>query len=70
MERNANPVYAPGDRNALCPFYERCLDYAVARHWRFWDCRACPHQGKKARLANAPVVKDANPEYSVPSNLL
>jgi hypothetical protein len=69
MEADPKPVYAPGNRNALCPFYERCLDYAVAKHWRFWDCRSCPHKARKTRLADGPVVKDANPEYTLPADL-
>ena len=67
MKPNGNPLCRSGDRNALCPYYEGCLDHAVERHWRFWDCSICPHRSKKKSLGDAPMVKDPNPEYHIVS---
>jgi len=70
MKTNANPVYTTGTRNALCPFYENCLDHAVEHHWRFWTCRSCAHKNKKSTLLDAPMTRNTNPEYTVPPDLL
>jgi hypothetical protein len=65
MKPDANPLCKPGERNALCPYYEYCLDYAVERHWRFWNCSVCPHESKTHALADPPMVKDPDPEYPI-----
>lgn len=39
-----NPVHRPGTKNVLCPHYEHCLDYAVQRYWRYWDCSECAYK--------------------------
>ncbi|MBW2266167.1 MAG: hypothetical protein JRD47_07645 [Deltaproteobacteria bacterium] len=67
MKPNANPLPKSGERNALCHYYEGCLDHAIERRWRFWDCSLCPHRSKKMSLGDAPMVKDPNPEYHIVS---
>ena len=66
MEPNANPVCKLGDRNALCPHYDGCLDHAVDHRWSHWDCSECPHILEKQALMDAPGVKDHNPLYHLP----
>ncbi len=70
MEPNAKPVCESGDRNALCPYYEGCLDHAVRHRWPFWICSVCPHRLKKERLSEAPMVNDPNPEYGAAEKIL
>ena len=52
MHETANPIRREGSKNIYCPHYEKCLDYAAARIWQFWDCRECPH-----RDARQPIVE-------------
>jgi hypothetical protein len=65
MKTDANPLCEIGERNALCPYYEGCLDHAVQCRWPFWDCSFCPHKSKTQALADPPMVKDPDPEYPI-----
>jgi hypothetical protein len=67
MEQNAKPIHESGDRNALCPYYEGCLDHAVHHRWQSWSCSFCPFRVEKENLIDAPAVKDPNPEYRIPA---
>jgi len=67
MKPNAHPLPRSGERNALCHYYEGCLDYAIESRWLSWDCSVCPYRSKKKNLGNGPMVKDAEPEYHVAS---
>ncbi len=69
METRPNPVHNAGPRNLYCPYYEDCLDYAAAWRWRAWTCSECVHKYRKKPLSEAPVVKDPNPRYELPSNI-
>ena len=64
---NANPLCEPGERKALCPYYEGCLDHAVEKGWQFWNCSICLHKSKKHALNDLPMVKDPDPEYPIVS---
>jgi hypothetical protein len=65
MKSDAIPRCKLGERNALCPYYEGCLDHAVKRRWRFWDCSVCLHRTRKQRMNDLPMVKDPDPEYHI-----
>ena len=45
-----NPINRGGNKNALCPHYTGCLDLAVRRHWRSWDCSECTHKSEQEFL--------------------
>ena len=47
MKQNRRPLNKKGDRNALCPYYGDCLDEAVEKSWRYWDCCECTHKGRR-----------------------
>jgi hypothetical protein len=44
MEKKRNPLKRTGNRNVLCAFYDECLDDAIERSWRDWDCDECQHK--------------------------
>jgi len=44
MNAKANPIAEKGERNIFCPFYSKCLDYAINFFWKFWSCTQCPHR--------------------------
>lgn len=67
MEPNAKPIHEPGGRNALCPYYEGCLDHAVRHRWQFWNCCCCLYRAEREHLIDAPAVKDPNPRYRIPA---
>ena len=37
----ARPTRGEGKRDLECRFYERCLDVAGLKNWRFWNCESC-----------------------------
>lgn len=45
MKAKRNPINRDGERNALCPYYRKCLNFAVKRSWAYWDCDECIHKG-------------------------
>jgi hypothetical protein len=69
MEPNSNPLHKRGNRNIFCPHYEVCLDHAVERRWRYWNCSECPHKLKKQPLMDMPAMRDANPVYRLPARI-
>ena len=42
------PVHKNGNRNYFCPFYCKCLDYAIENSWYFWACFNCRYKTSKA----------------------
>jgi len=42
--KRGNPVHRTGMRNVFCPYYDDCLDHAVDKCWRDWDCSECEHK--------------------------
>lgn len=54
-----NPIHRPGTKNALCPHYEQCLDYAVQRYWKYWDCSECAHKESQESVAQEEFSRDA-----------
>jgi len=51
MKPNANPLPKSGERNALCHYYEGCLDHAIERRWRLWS---------KIRILNITLSQKAS----------
>jgi len=47
MKKIRRPLNKKGDRNVLCPYYSDCLDEAVEKSWRYWDCRECSHKTRR-----------------------
>ena len=35
------PVNREGIRHTDCPFYGKCLTYAVKHMWEYWSCGKC-----------------------------
>lgn len=54
MYYDFNPIEKDGERNIWCQYYEDCLDYAVKKDWRSWDCSACKHLlNQKSKIGEA-----------------
>jgi hypothetical protein len=69
MQPRPSPMNNAGPRNLFCPYYEDCLGHAAARRWRAWHCSKCAHRFRKEPLGEAPLVKDPNPQYELPSSI-
>jgi len=69
VKQRLNPINHAGPRNLFCPYYEDCLGHAAARRWRAWHCSECAHKLRKEPLGEAPLVKDPNPLYPLPSDI-
>jgi hypothetical protein len=69
MNLNSNPLHKRGQRNIFCPYYEACLDHAVERRWKYWNCTECPHKLMKQPLIDMPAIRDANPCYRLPARI-
>jgi hypothetical protein len=37
-------------KNALCPYYDQCLDLAVEENWPQFTCEACSFQNSHAQI--------------------
>ncbi len=44
MNEKTNPIAGQGERNICCPYYSKCLDYAIKLFWKFWNCTECPNR--------------------------
>ena len=44
MKAKRKPINREGVRNALCPYYKKCLNLAVKKSWAHWDCEECTHK--------------------------
>ncbi|RJR36026.1 MAG: hypothetical protein C4576_24225 [Desulfobacteraceae bacterium] len=40
-EQPLNPSRTRGRRNVFCWFYSKCLDVAIERKWKQWNCAKC-----------------------------
>ena len=60
-----NPINRGGNKNALCPHYTGCLDLAVRRHWRSWDCSECTHKSEQEFLRYWQSGHDSEFEYGL-----
>ena len=69
MKSKPNPIHKSGTRNVFCPYYEECLDHAVERRWKYWNCTGCPHKLNKISLGYVRTVTDPNPFYELPLRL-
>jgi len=69
MARKRHPVYKKGDRNALCPHYNDCLDEAVQKYWEFWNCGKCQHKmSRDPDLDMMHTMNDSIVFYDLPYN--
>lgn len=42
MQRNLpQPISQKGSKHPDCPFYVKCLTYAVNQRWDYWSCGKC-----------------------------
>lgn len=69
MKAQRNPIHKSGHKNVFCPFYEQCLDAAVRRRWKCWDCSACPQKAKEESLSEAISLQDSSPYYTLPPGI-
>lgn len=53
-----NPTPKKGERNLFCPYYNRCLDEAVARSWNTWHCTKCPYVSTQPKISEDAVYTD------------
>ena len=60
-----NPINRKGSKNALCPYYTACLDRAVRRRWRSWDCSECTHKLEQEFLPDWQSGHDSETEYGL-----
>jgi hypothetical protein len=37
-------------KNALCPHYDQCLEFAVAENWSQFTCQACRFQNSRIEI--------------------
>ena len=69
MKQNRRPLNKKGDRNALCPYYSDCLDEAVEKSWRYWDCCECTHKTRSdPTIGIQRSFNDAVILYELPMN--
>ncbi|MBW1739646.1 MAG: hypothetical protein JRJ42_00765 [Deltaproteobacteria bacterium] len=66
MKSRPNPIHKSGTRNVFCPYYEKCLDHAVERRWRYWKCSECPHKLRQQPLSHNVTIHAPNPCYELP----
>jgi hypothetical protein len=70
MDRKANPIPKPGERNVCCPFYNDCLDCALKGSWQTWNCAQCPHKLMRQSITEWEYqINDTYPCYDLPPNM-
>ena len=70
MKLRRKPVHKSGNRNMYCPHYDKCLDHAVERRWKYWSCSGCPYEvTQQLRQSEIPTVHDTDVYYHVPSQI-
>ena len=70
MEKGRYPIHKKGDRNAVCPFYMDCLDDAIEKSWKYWDCCECKHKSKTDPFMEVPLsAKDSIAYYDLPTDI-
>ena len=47
-------------RNVLCPYYNTCLDNAVAKNLPKWDCSTCEHKNTKEQIDPSEAERCGN----------
>ena len=47
-------------RNVLCPYYNACLDNAVAKDLPQWDCSTCEHKHTKEQIDPSEAERCGN----------
>ena len=52
-------------RNVLCPYYNTCLNHAVAKNLPQWDCSTCEHKHKKEKIDPAEAERCGNLLYRI-----
>ncbi len=65
-----NPIHRVGTKNALCPYYTNCLDHAVRRYWRFWDCSECTHKSERESLGYGESPHSSDLDYDLSWTML
>jgi hypothetical protein len=70
MNQECSPMNKTGNRNVLCPHYNDCLDYIVARSWKDWDCSDCRNKMNQESITDFPLTcDDSLPHYEIPFEL-
>lgn len=54
-------------KNALCPYYDRCLDLAVEENWPQFTCQACGFQNSHTQIK--PNTRDMMGYYRLFSKI-
>jgi hypothetical protein len=70
MYPKPKPINKEGSRNLGCVHYGVCLDHAVEKHWRHWNCNQCWYKSKKQALDAVRTVQDTTLCYEIPSVLV
>lgn len=69
MNQECRPTNKAGERNVLCPYYNDCLDHAIARSWKGWDCSSCEHKMNQQTITDFPLTSgDSFPQYDFPAD--
>lgn len=63
MTAKCNPTPKKGERNVFCPYYDHCLDEAVARAWNTWHCSKCPYIATGPQITEDAVFTDCASLY-------
>lgn len=69
MNLNPKQRCSSEEKNWQCPFYEKCLDIASARHWENWGCTDCNHKEKIKRIECNLSIQDDLP-YKIDQKIL
>jgi hypothetical protein len=70
MNEKTNPIAGQGERNICCPYYSKCLDYAIKLFWKFWNCTECPNRLAQSikeyeyTTANTDLYYELSPDIS------
>ncbi len=70
MNQNYNPLPRKGERNVFCPFYDHCLNHAINKSWRYWNCGECRYKfDQRARPELRLNVNESIEYYDLRLNL-
>jgi hypothetical protein len=57
---DGTPKRGRGERDTECPLYTACLNIAVEKDWRSWDCESCPYYASGNENRMKTVEKPEN----------
>ncbi len=63
MDKTCNPLPRNGERSVFCSYYNGCLDHAVKRSWRYWDCGDCRHKLDQGSMPEIKLTAEGSIGY-------